>query len=104
MAFDTLLTELSHERLKDTGLFTEEELKYAKTWLIEYRTNPFTSDGIWVGCSPAKTAHLTGYSEKYIQTLCKTDKINHVRDYQGWYLVPTDEIIALKKKKLEKEV
>ena len=98
MAWDTAKTEEAYEQLRASGLFNEEELKTAKTWLEE-KAYPF-STFTYVGLSPYKTADVVGYAGNYVQTLCKNGEIDCYTDLFGWRTIPVDEIIALKKKRL----
>lgn len=93
--YDSPATTEAFYRLLETGLFTEEELKIAKTWLYE--------SYFGVGMSPNKTGMIVGRTGTYLQQLCKQGKIRANRNMMGWYEIPVDEIIRLKKEAKEKD-
>jgi hypothetical protein len=93
-SWDTTACQAATERMRATGLFNEEELRTSHYWLEEYAGEVFAS--------PNKTAEMTGYTGTYLQWLCKEGKIDCRRDIWGWWKIPVDEIIELKKRKLSK--
>lgn len=74
--FDTPGVSDATERLTETGLFNDEQLKYFKMWAREL------SDGT-VGLSIAKTAVVVGCSETTISSYIKDGKIESIPD-EGW--------------------
>ena len=92
--WETNVCKAAVKKMKKTGLFSERELDVANSWLEELGGEAFAS--------PNKVAEMTGYSGNYVQWLCKEEKINAFRDFFGWWKIPVDEIIELKKRKLAK--
>lgn len=87
--FDTPGVSDATERIMETGLFNDEQLKYFKMWAREL------SDGT-VGLSIAKTAVVVGCSETTISSYAQDGKIETHPD-EGWArFVPVDLIIAAK--------
>lgn len=93
--FDTDKTKKAYEELKESGLFDDDQLHVAKVFLQE--------DG-WsgnVGLSPNKTGEMIGKDGKSIQNQCRNGRVMAYQTFQGFWLIPTEEIIRLRHKVLE---
>lgn len=87
--FDTPGVSDATERLMDTGLFNDDQLRCFKTWAREL------SGGL-IGTSIAKAAIIVGCSETTISSYAQDGKIETHPD-EGWArFVPVDSIIAAK--------
>lgn len=103
---DTELCEAAIQKLRDTGLFDEEVLSDPCEGGFCYEImvgTPFAATSVPhdVYWTPRKASSLVGYAWKYLQYLCRNDKIRHYW-VSGAYEIPVDEIISLRKKYLEK--
>ena len=96
MSFDTKNTKKALRKLEQSGLFDEEQLKIASTWLREETTWLATPGNIAaVGMSPYKVAEMLGGNGKSIQGRCRTGIIKAERTIFDEWLIPADEIIRL---------
>lgn len=103
MPFDTKQTRKAFARLKESGLFSEKELEEAKFWIHEYALNPYILPGVMiVGFSPMKAGEILGLNGKSLQAKCKTGHVVAIRDFQGWWTIPVEEIIHLREEQNEK--
>lgn len=96
MSFDTKNTKKALRELERSGLFDEEQLKIASTWLRE-ETTWLAMPGIIaaVGMSPYKVAEMLGKNGNSIQGRCRTGTIKAERTLFDEWLILADEIIRL---------
>lgn len=98
MSFDTPNTEKALRELEQSGLFDEDQLHTAKTWLQERFVWARTPGTAVVGMSPNKTAEILGANGNSIQGRCRSGSIRAERTLSGSdWLIPTHEIIRLAK-------
>lgn len=108
---DTEMCKKAIQKLRDTGLFDEEELsnpceggfcyEIAFGVVLPGTTLSATTVPHDVYWTSRKASYLIGYTWKHIQHLCRNDKIRCYW-FGGAYEIPVDEVIRLRKQYLEK--
>lgn len=96
------------QKLRKSGLFTEELLKSAEQDVMATFSDPVNYLlGIvverLVGWRPSAVEYLTGYDRKQIQIECKSGKIKAGRmggaGDAGWHIISADEVIKLRERR-----
>ncbi len=91
--FDSTATDYAIGKLMESGLFSDEQLEFARTWFQE-----FFRDGL-AYMTPNKVGELVGMHGRYVQQLCRDHQIECQRAmFSGWWLIPAETIIELRKR------
>ena len=101
MAYDTELTKKAYDELCQSGLFDDGELSIAKRHIHDLMVNPFISQEHAVGITPYKAGEVLGLNGKTLQDKCRKGEIDAIKDYQGWWTIPINEIIRLRHQQLQ---
>lgn len=83
-------------KLLESGLFTKEQLDTASFWFAENWADKIAY------VSPNKAGEIVGMHGRYIQQLCRDGAIKCSRMFCGWWLVPAETLIELRKRVIER--
>lgn len=88
----------SVEKLKKSGLFTDEEIAYFTYWIVGEKPR-FTD--IWVmGWRPSRVAKIIGYGTSTLQLWCREEKIaTAMKDEFGRWIIYPEAVIKLRERR-----